>query len=90
MERYWKITVVRAHGGRGNYNNLLTFYIIAANIIEASRIARGKPGVKHRLPPRIACEITYEEYCAGRAESAYHRDGMEMLSRKERKLRETA
>ena len=86
LQRYWKIIVVRAHGGRGNYNNLLTFYIVAANIMEASRIARGMPGVKHRLPPRMAYEITYEEYRAGRAESAYYRNGMEMLSRDKRRV----
>ena len=83
--RYWKITMVRGHAGKGNFNNLITFYFIAKNIMEAITMAKKMPGVKHRLPPRVACEISYEEYCAGRVESAYCRDGMEMLCRERRR-----
>lgn len=88
-KRYWKITVIRGHcGGVRNYNHSLTFYFEASSLLEASDKARQQPGVKHTLMPQSACEISYEEYCEGRQESAYYRNGMSLVSRKtERKYR---
>lgn len=82
-ERYWKVTVVRGHMGYGNNNGMLTFYVIAPDIWEASRKALWKPGVKHRgRIPSTAREITREEYLEGRKESAYNRNGMYLMNRK--------
>ena len=82
MERYWKVTVTRGHMGMGNDTGMLTFYIIAPNIIEASRKALWKPGVEHRgRVPLNAREISREEYLEGRKESAYERNGISLVNR---------
>lgn len=87
MKHYYKIVVVRGHSGRGNHNNLLTFYFEAQTLLEASDMARRQPGVKHTMLPRSAREVSYEEYLEGMQESAYERGGISLVSRKiERRL----
>ena len=73
--KYYKVTCHRAHQGRGR-SIPISFYIIAENVLHASRIAQRMPGVKHRRMVMSCVPITAEEYIEGRKRSAYHRLGV--------------
>lgn len=73
--KYYKVTCHRAHQGRGR-SVPISFYIIAENVIHASRIAQRMPGVKHSRMIMSCVPITAEEYIEGRKRSAYHRHDM--------------
>ena len=73
--KYYKVTCHRAHQGRGR-SVPISFYVVAENVLHASRIAQRMPGVKHSKTIMSCVPITYEEYAEGRRMSAYHRLGV--------------
>lgn len=73
--KYYKVTCHRAHQGRGR-SVPISFYIIAENVLHASRIAQRMAGVKHSKSVMSCVPITAEEYIEGRKISAYHRLGV--------------
>ena len=73
--KYYKATCHRAHQGRGR-SVPISFYIIAENVLHASRIAQRMAGVKHSKSVMSCIPITAEEYIEGRKISAYHRIGV--------------
>ena len=73
--KYYKVTCHRAHQGRGR-SVPISFYIIAENVLHASRIAQRMSGVKHSKSIMSCVPITAEEYIEGRKISAYHRLGV--------------
>lgn len=73
--KYYKVTCHRAHQGRGR-SVPISFYIVAENVIHASRIAQRMPGVKHSKSIMSCVPISYEEYMEGRNSSAYYRMGI--------------
>ena len=73
--KYYKVTCHRAHQGRGR-SIPISFYIIAENVLHASRIAQRMPGVKHSKTIMSCVPISVEEYLEGRKLSAYHRQGI--------------
>lgn len=73
--KYYKVTCHRAHQGRGR-SVPISFYIIAENVLHASRIAQRMSGVKHSKSVMSCIPITAEEYIEGRKISAYHRLGV--------------
>lgn len=68
--KHYKVTVQKAHLGRGK-NNPITFFIRAESALQASEIAKRFPGVKHSKPVMYCVPITLEEYIEGRKVSAY-------------------
>ena len=73
--KYYKVTCHRAHQGRSR-SVPISFYIIAKNVLHASRIAQRMAGVKHSKFIMSCIPITAEEYIEGRKISAYHRIGV--------------
>ena len=70
--KYYKVTCHRAHQGRGR-SVPISFYIIAENVLHASRIAQKMPGVQHSKIPMSCVPIEVDEYLLGRKMSAYRR-----------------
>lgn len=72
--RYYRVTCLRGHCGRGKAQEI-TFVFCASSLIEATKEARKMPAVKHHGARAILAgkEITYEEYKILRQISAYHR-----------------
>lgn len=69
--RYYKVTTLRGHMGYGN-SVPITFYIQAANALDASAKAQRMAGVKHTKPIMSCIPITLSEYVEGRKVSAYY------------------
>lgn len=70
--RYYLVTCMHGHCGRKNYNEI-SFAISAPTMMDAIKHARRMPGVKHTHNRCILSgkEISFEEYCSRRKESAY-------------------
>lgn len=60
--KYYKITCIKGHCGRGNNNREITFGIEAENLIQAQDKAKRMPAVKHSKGILYGCEISHEEY----------------------------
>lgn len=70
--KYYLITCVRGHCGRGRTSEI-SFAMMAANLLEATDKARRMPSVKHSRGVLAGKEITEAEYYAYRNISAYER-----------------
>lgn len=70
--RYYLVTCMHGHCGRKNYDEI-SFAISAQTLMDAIQQARRMPGVKHTNRRCILSgrEISFQEYCARRRESAY-------------------
>ena len=70
--KFFLVTCMRGHCGRSQYNEI-SFAISAPNLMNAIAQARKMPGVKHTHNRCVLSgkEISFEEYCARRKESAY-------------------
>lgn len=71
--KYYKVTCSRGHCGAGK-NATISFYICAANALEAAQHARTMPGVKHSKSVLSCISIDQLEYTEGRKISAYERN----------------
>lgn len=70
--KYYLITCMQGHQGRGRYREI-TFAMMARNLIEAQDKAKKMPSVKHTRGILMGREITEEEYYERRKISAYDR-----------------
>ena len=70
--KYYLITCMQGHHGRGRYSEI-TFAMMARNLIEAQDKAKKMPSVKHTRGILMGREITEEEYYERRKISAYDR-----------------
>ena len=63
--KYYKVYVRLGHVGTGKYAETCLFFA-SKSIIEAIDLAKHTPGVKHRLLPFKAIEISKEDYILGK------------------------
>lgn len=70
--KFYLVTCMHGHHGRSQFREI-SFAISAPNMMKAIEQARRMPGVKHTHNRCILSgkEISFEEYCARRKESAY-------------------
>lgn len=75
MMNYYRIEVRAAHLAHISEKESLYFYFKARSVMDAIRLARQMPGVKHSRADTVQSvkQITQEEYRIGRQESAYTR-----------------
>lgn len=70
--KYWMVYCNRGHYG-SRRSGEIKFAIAAKTLIDAFSSAAKMPSVKHSQLPTFGYEISYEEYCDYRKESAYDR-----------------
>ncbi len=68
--RYYKVMVQLGHMGYGSSRET-NLYIYANGILDAIKIARRTPAVKHKKLPINVVEITKEEFEEGRKKDPY-------------------
>lgn len=73
--KYYAITCLQGHHGKGRTPQEITFAIMAPNLLAAQDKAKKMPSVKHSRGILMGKEITEEEYYARRQVSAYHKFG---------------
>lgn len=75
MKKYYRVEILAGHRARSSDDDVLIFFFIAHNALEASDMARKMPAAKHSRIDAIKSihQITKKEYVEGRHISAYKR-----------------